>query len=174
MRKIIILMLFILLCLFKKADNKIDLFTTSNPQAAKLLYEFVLKDMEISQEKAKEVFEYDKSDVYAIFYDLNSDGVNEIIGYIYSPYFYCLQGYELFILSKDNNLYKRISYVHFFPEGKLYILNSKTNEYHDLKLHHTKIKLKNTPKHFLETSDAFSKIKYNSKEQCYMYFSLIK
>ncbi len=171
MRKIIILIFFIFITLPVFADKKIDIYSMSNPQAAKILYEFELKDMGIDRKKSKELYNYDESDAYAIFYDLNSDGVDEIIGFIYSTYFYCVQGYELFILKRVNNEYERITYVHFFPEGDLHILDSKTAGYSDLKVHHTRIKSTSEPEFHIKLSDAFSPVIYNDKEQCYMYFS---
>lgn len=172
MRRIIILILFIFLSLPCFAEKKIDVFSMSNPQASKILYEFELKDMKVSREKAKDAFNYDQSNVYALFYDLNSDGVNEIIGFIDSTYFYCLQGYELFVLKKVGNEYIRITDVHFYPNVEFCILDSKTNGFYDLKVHHTRIKPIYEPNFHIRYSDAFSFVKYDSKIQCYNYFFL--
>ena len=170
MKKFIVLILFIFMSLPCFAEKKINLFDMSNSQASKILYEFELKDMNVSREKAKEAFNYDQSDVYAIFYDLNSDGVNEIIGFINSTYFYCVQGYELFVLKKVGNEYKRITEVHFFPNVEFFILDSKTNGFHDLKVHHIKIKSIYEPEYHIKYSEAFSSVKYDAKEQYYKYF----
>lgn len=143
------------------AEKKIDLFSMSNPQASKILYEFELKDINITPEKAYEVFGFKESDVYAFFYDLNSDGENEIIGYIYAPYSWCRDGWALKILKKEKNGYKEISMVKTSLDKGFYILDTKTAGFSDLRV-------------FPGMEEVVRIAKYNSKRQYYEYFFLIK
>lgn len=66
--------------------------------------------------------------------DLNDDGVNEIIGVVYSTYYFGAAGYDLFILEKELIGYKEISLVSFEPQAGVDILINKTNGYHDIML----------------------------------------
>lgn len=133
MRKIILLILFIFCTLPIFAEKVIYLDKNSDKQASKLLYEYELKDLNTTPEKANEVFGFSESDVRAVFYDLNSDGVNEIIGYINSNYYYGVLGWQLFILQKRNNEYVNISSVNFYPKAGLHILkDSKLFGYYAL------------------------------------------
>lgn len=66
--------------------------------------------------------------------DLNEDGINEIIGLVYSTFYWGTAGYSLFILQKQPNGYKDISTLVFEPQEIVDIRSEKTNGYHDIKL----------------------------------------
>lgn len=170
MKKILLFIILTFLVLPCSAEQKINVYKSSNPEASKILYEFQLKEQKITPKKAFDLFNYNLSSVYAFFYDLDMDGTNEVIGIIDSNYFYCLQGYELFILKKDNMEYKNLSKVNFYPNMDIYILEHQTDGYFDLKVHHIITKLLSQDKNFLEQKELSSVLKYNNKEKCYKYF----
>ena len=133
MRKIIILMLFIFLILPCLAKDVLYLNKKWDKEASKILYEYELRELNVTPEKAYELFGFKQSDARAVFYDLNSDGVNEVIGYIDTRYYYGVLGWSLFILRKNSNDYVNISSINFYPEKGLYIFNNKlTNGYYEL------------------------------------------
>ena len=82
-----------------------------NPQASKILYEYVLKSQNMSPAEIK-----------------------EIIGLVYSTFYWGTAGYSLFILQKQPNGYKDISTLVFEPQEIVDIRSEKTNGYHDIKL----------------------------------------
>ena len=89
-----------------------------------------------SPQKAEELYGLTKDSIYALEYDLNDDGENEIIGFSAAGFYYCAQGYSLYILEKKNNKYINIlnnGYMfHIEPILNLYILENKTNGYNDI------------------------------------------
>ena len=79
--------------------------------------------------------QYKLEDVRAVFYDLNSDGISEVIGYINAPSSWCREGMALFILQKVNNSYNdNLGYFNFYPEKGIRILNTKTDGYYDFEI----------------------------------------
>ena len=132
MKKIVLIILFIFFSLPCLAKEVIYLDKKWDKEASKILYDYAVKLYNNTPEKAYQNFGYRLSDVRAVFYDLNSDGIDEIIGYINVPSEYCSSGMKLYIL-KQNNKYNDISSLHSFPDEGIYILNSKTNNYYDLK-----------------------------------------
>ena len=107
-------------------------------EASRILYDYALKKVNMSSKQAYEAFGYKLEDVRAVFYDLNSDGINEIIGYINAPYTCCVEGIRLFILKKKDNIYTSLTVVNFYPEKGITVLDSKTDGFYDLKIHLTK------------------------------------
>lgn len=157
MRKIIILMLFILIVLPCIAKDVLYLNEKWDKEASKILYEHELREQHVTPEKAYEIFGYKQSNVRAVFYDLNSDGVNEVIGYVDAGYSRSSDGTALKILKKVNGRYENISMVNTFPAMEIPILNTKTFGFYDLKVYPTKM-------YILRVA------KYNQKQQCYEYF----
>ncbi len=157
MRKLILLILFIFCTLPIFAEEIIYLDKSWDKQASKLLYEYELKDLNTTPEKAFEIFGFKESDVRAVFYDLNSDGVNEIIGYINRSCFWSRDGMALFILKKENGNYENISWLNTEPSLGVYVYENKTFGFCDLKVFPTK--------------DWIPRLaKYNKKCNCYEYF----
>ena len=106
----------------------------SDKQAGKILYEYVLKELNKTPEEAKEFARIEPQSVRAFEIDLNDDGEKEIVGMVYSTLYLGTAGYSLFILQKQQSGYKDISILVFEPQKKVYILKNKTNGYHDIKL----------------------------------------
>ena len=106
----------------------------SDKQAGKILYEYVLKELNKTPEEAKDFARIEPQSVRAFEIDLNDDGEKEIVGMVYSTLYLGTAGYSLFILQKQQSEYKDISILVFEPQRKVYILKTKTNGYHDIKL----------------------------------------
>ena len=106
----------------------------SDKQAGKILYEYVLKELNKTPEEAKDFARIEPQSVRAFEIDLNDDGEKEIVGMVYSTLYLGTAGYSLFILQKQHSGYKNISILVFEPQRKVYILKTKTNGYHDIKL----------------------------------------
>ena len=107
----------------------------SDKQAGKILYEYVLKELNKTPEEAKEFARIEPQSVRAFEIDLNDDGEKEIVGMVYSTLYLGTAGYSLFILQLQNGEYKNIAYVlNIEPQNELKILNAKTNGYRDIKL----------------------------------------
>ncbi len=105
-----------------------------NPQASKILYEYVLKSQNMSPAEIKDLAGIEPKSARAFEVDLNEDGINEIIGLVYSTFYWGTAGYSLFILQKQPNGYKDISTLVFEPQEIVDIRSEKTNGYHDIKL----------------------------------------
>lgn len=168
MKRIIILMLFIFLNLPCFAEDVIYLDKKSDKNASKILYEYALKEVNMTPQKAYEAFGYRLSDVKAVFYDLNSDGVDEIVGYIDSVVYSCVEGTRLFILKKENNQLLGLSNLNFCPESGVYILDTKSNDFSDVKIFGFKIQLHDNPKLHITTTFGSNIAKYH--KQHYVYF----
>jgi hypothetical protein len=105
-----------------------------NPQASKILYEYVLKSQNMSPAEIKDLAGIEPKSAKAFEVDLNEDGIKEIIGLVYSTFYWGTAGYSLFILQKQPNGYKDISTLVFEPQEIVDIRSEKTNGYHDIKL----------------------------------------
>lgn len=106
----------------------------SDPHASKILYEYVLKSQNMSPAEIKDLAGIEPKSAKAFEVDLNEDGINEIIGLVYSTFYWGTAGYSLFILQKQPNGYKDISTLVFEPQDIVDIRSEKTNGYHDIKL----------------------------------------
>lgn len=157
MRRIIILMLFIFLSLPCLAEDVIYLDKQSDKNAAKILYEYALKEVNMTPQKAYEAFGYRLSDIKAVFYDLNSDGVDEIIGYIAVPSSYSQDGACLYILKKDRMAYMNICMVNTHPWKGIWVLDSITNGFRNIRVYPT-----------IELIQR--RAIYDKKQQSYIYF----
>ena len=137
MKKILVFICFFIIhpVLASGIYKELDLLNNSEPQANKLLYEFVLKDLNMSSNQAKELANININSVKAIEIDLNDDRTKEIIGVIYSTMYWGTEGYSLFILQKLAGKYKNIAYlINFEPQKKVSVLDEKTNGYRNIKL----------------------------------------
>ena len=150
MRKFVILILFIFISLPCIANDVLYLNEKWDNAASKNLYEHELRELNVTPEKAHELFGFKQSDVRAVFYDLNADGVNEVIGYVDTRYYYGVLGWSLFILRKNNNSYVNISSINFYPEKGLHIFKNKLiNGYYELGFYE-------------DLNRNFKKLKYNN------------
>ena len=106
----------------------------SDKQAGKILYEYILQEQNMTPAEIKDFARIEPQSVRAFEIDLNDDGEKEIVGMVYSTLYLGTAGYSLFILQKQHSGYKNISILVFEPQRKVYILKTKTNGYHDIKL----------------------------------------
>ncbi len=117
-----------------RVEYQYDLMDNSNPVANKILYNYVLTDIDMTPKEIEEIARITPESVRAFEYDLNGDGTKEVIGVVYSTYYYgSIDGYHLFVLQKQNGTYKDISMVSIEPiAGDLVILKKKKNDYYKL------------------------------------------
>ena len=119
-------------------------------KARKILYNYLLEeltdhtysykgdpiDFTKNPKEAESLFHLTEYQVAAFEYDLNNDGEPEIIGYSWVSFYLCAQGYELYILQKQGDKYKRLfdkKYSFFIdPVFKFYILNQENNGYKNI------------------------------------------
>lgn len=114
-----------------------DFSRQSQRKASKTLYKYVLNDLgKTSQEAINDANIY-PNNVRAFKTDLDGDGIDEIIGFVYASYYWGTAGYSLFILKKnDIHQYDNIAYIlNFEPQKNSYILPDKTNGYKDIKFY---------------------------------------
>ena len=139
MKKILIFVMAIILfgqTALASGKRKLDFSDgESDKKAGKVLYEYVLKELNKTPEEAKDFARIELETVKAFEVDLNDDGENEIVGIVYSTFYLGTAGYSLFILQLQNGEYKNIAYMlNIEPQKELKILNAKTNGYSDIKL----------------------------------------
>ena len=58
---------------------QLDLVEDSDPQAAEILYNYELKTNNLTAERAKNEFHFSKENFFAVKFDLNDDGEDEIV-----------------------------------------------------------------------------------------------
>ena len=123
-----------------------DFSTQRQQKASKILYGYILSDMNNlslynykhidftkNSEIAKSKFDIDINKVYAIYFDLNDDGENEIIGYVDAFLYGGATRNQIFILQKINNAYINIvKYPKYFWSNKIIISSQKTNDYRNV------------------------------------------
>lgn len=80
---------------YKKLNFKDD---KSDLHASKILYEYVLKSQNMSPVEIKDLVGIKPKSAKAFEVDLNEDGIKEIIGLVYSTFYWGSAGYSLFIL----------------------------------------------------------------------------
>lgn len=143
MKKWLVSLIFLVVALFCNmgcvghafsVEYQYNLMDNSEPAASKILYDYVLNNINMPPKEIEEMTGITPESVNAFEYDLNGDGTNEIIGIVYSTYYYgSVDGYHLFVLQKQNETYKNISMVSIEPmAGDLVILKKKKNGYHRL------------------------------------------
>jgi len=116
-----------------KCYKKFNFQIPGGDNANKVLYTFILKDLE----KFPEFTKIEQEHVMAYEFDLNADGINEILGIAYSTYYFSQNGYHLFILQKNliTGEYKDISVLNIEPLQNLFVLKEKTNGYYNLRFY---------------------------------------
>lgn len=133
---LVIALLCIIVCVLNafRVEYQYDLIENSEPVASKILYNYVLTDVDMTPKEIEEIARITPERVNAFEYDLNSDGIKEVIGVVYSTYYYgSIDGYHLFVLQKQNETYKDVSSVSIEPiAGNLVILKKKKNGYYKL------------------------------------------
>jgi len=88
--------------------------------------------------------------------DLNDDGIDEIIGFVCNANFYG-QIRKLYILQKTKSGYRQLNYyLGHLPGVPIIVYKTKTNGYHDIKLHADKdIKDKDTVDYIVKYAYGF-------------------
>lgn len=106
-----------------------DFSKQSQNQASKILYKYILKDLNKTPKEAQDFANITPKTVNAFETDLNGDGKKEIIGVVFSTYYWGTAGYSLFILEKNNNNYQNIAkyMINIETNMKFYVLPYKTN-----------------------------------------------
>ena len=90
-----------------------DFSKQSQTKASKILYKFVLKELNKTPKEAQDFANITPKTVSAFETDLNGDGKKEIIGVVFT--------------------YQNITYcLNFEPLNKFYVLNNKTYSYRDI------------------------------------------
>ena len=137
------------------AKEVINFDKTCDKEASKILYEYIKKEYSMS---FLELTNVTKESCIATFYDLDSDGESEILGYVSSFAFQGTAGYSLYILKKNTEYEDITSIMNFYPWLGITVLDSKTEKYYDLSFYGNKQKIPIV-------------VKYNKKWQYYEYFS---
>ena len=110
-----------------------DFSKQSQTKASKILYKFVLKELNKTPREAQDFANITPKTVSAFETDLNGDGKKEIIGVVFSTYYSCTEGFKLFILEQQNNItYVDLSGVYFLPNEKIHINNNIINNYKEI------------------------------------------
>lgn len=117
------------------ADKILDFAGTPVEDARRVVFDYIKKDTDKTDEELKELSPTLVPEAVTAYYvDLNDDGVDEVVGFIYSAYEFCVQGFRLFVLQKQGDEYADIAgFSMFEPQYSVYILNHKTNGYKDIK-----------------------------------------
>ena len=138
MKKFVLLLLSIFLfiqpTLACNVQKTLDLQKGSEPQANKVLYEYILDSLKMTPEQVKEFANIDLESIKAYEVDLNADGENEVIGVCYSTLYWGTAGYHLFVLYKNSGQYEDISLIVFEPQTNVVILQDKDNNFSRIRL----------------------------------------
>ena len=109
-----------------------DFSKQSQKKASKILYEYVLKDLNKTPKEAQNFANITPKTVKAFETDLNNDGQNEIIGVVFSTFYSCTEGLKLFILENKNKSYTDLTNVFILPDKKIYVNNGFINNYKEI------------------------------------------
>ena len=114
-----------------------DFSKQSQPKASKILYKYILKDLNKTPQEAQDFANITPKTISAFETDLNGDGKKEIIGVVFSTLYWGTAGYSLFILEEKANNYQNIAkyMINIETNMKFYVLPYKTNDYKDIKYH---------------------------------------
>lgn len=145
--------------------KSVDILHYSEPKANKIMLDFAKKDLAGKLSNNPEELDWqlqqiEETSVHAFEFDLNDDGVNEVIGLPPATGFYAAPwGAEFFILKKQGTEYVEIeNRIIYTYEDKLVIFKEKTNGYHHMQFRVTGYP---EPKHL---------IKYDKGEKCFRFY----
>ena len=130
-----ILILFLSLPCFSLSDKvSLDLLNQHDEKANKILFEYLLSVTDMTTEEIGDYPKITEDNVRAVRVDLNDDGVEEVIGFVYSLILHRDSGYELFILENNDNIWQDIAYrLNFEPVQPIEILKKKSDYYNNIK-----------------------------------------
>lgn len=114
-----------------------DFSKQAQTKASKILYKFVLKELNKTSKEAQDFANITPKTVSAFETDLNGDGKKEIIGVVFSTLYLGKAGISLFILEEKNNNYQNIAkyMINIETNMSFYVLPYRTNGYKDIKYH---------------------------------------
>lgn len=107
----------------------------STDQASQIFWGWLLKHVRLTPKNAAlhDVFEQDAA---AVFFDLDDDNTDEIIGTHYASAASGRGNCLLYILKKNKNKYKKISTdIYFDPSTQVYALRQKTDGYRNIEVY---------------------------------------
>lgn len=100
-------------------------------KAENIFWYYLFTNYSLTKSGAQEPFEKDGTSVF--LFDLDDDGVDEIIGTNWAGYFWGQESGAVFILKKNKDSYIEFCVIDVDTLFRnIYILKSKTNNYHDL------------------------------------------
>ena len=114
-----------------------DILNYSESNASRILCEYLISEIKKEspeiQKYVTQEHELSPKTVNAFEYDLNSDGVNEIIGIPpLNSYYGGVSAIQFFILQKFDGKYTNISDLSYSYEDRVDIFSSKTDGYNDM------------------------------------------
>lgn len=160
MKKVVLLLFLILFIafIFLKENYLLLSLNSSDTQSANILYNYVLNNLNISEEQANSELNFSKENIFTAKIDLNNDNEKEIIGIINGTFFCGTAGCNLYILQNNKNSFKNISnLISINPHKPIFISNKKTNGYRNIKFYSL-----NTQKPHIAK---FQNLQYVNKEQ---------
>ena len=122
---------------YKYPDGKteFDFNKQNQPKASRILYKYILESENLTAKEAKKSNDITPNQVRAFEFDLNDDGVNEIIGTVNTVYYCGAIRNPIFILQNQNGKYENIIKYHIcYNSPKVHINKDKTNGYNDITL----------------------------------------
>lgn len=103
-------------------------------EPSEILWKYLLKTTRLT-EKTAEFHNIYKKDCVAVFYDLDDDGVSEVVGTHYASETRNVGHNIIYILKKGKKGYEDICYRIFLCQNSpIYVLKNKTEGFHDLEL----------------------------------------
>lgn len=118
----------------KNGTIEYDFSRQSQFRASRILYKYIQNDLNKTPKELKDFANITPKSVRAFETDLNGDNQNEVIGVVYSTYYWGTSGYSLFII---NNEGRNIANANFEPSKLFYVLSSISNGYKDIKLYNS-------------------------------------
>lgn len=109
-------------------------YAQSTDEASQIFWHWLLKHVRLSSKNAAlhNVFEDGSA---AVFFDLNDDGIDEIVGTHFASAAAGNGDCMLYILQKDKDKYKKISSgIYFDPSVNIYAQRKKTDGYRNLQV----------------------------------------
>ncbi len=106
--------------------------TFCKDEASRNLWNYILHETRLSEKNAY-LHGIHKEDIAAMFYDLDNDGIPEILGTHYSSRFSGSGNFFMYILKKTPDGYIDLANtIYYNGDSKIKILDNMTNGYHDI------------------------------------------
>lgn len=131
MKKFLIFIVLILVCIslfilyhMNFVSQKIFLSYYSEKAAVKVLAEYLQGDSAFT--------ELNPENMYAFEFDLNDDGVNEVLGYVDEKYYCINECCTFFVLQKQSDKYVNIAMMRVDFHAKMTVKRTKLNGFDEL------------------------------------------